>query len=100
MEFNKETLSQKSTAVMSGLKNHFPNLNLSEQEVRTALKNPDDLIELICSRTGMQKEQVEEKVHKVFSSVGIDSEKAKGFMAKMGSKVENKFDQIKDKFNH
>lgn len=100
MEFNKEMLTQKASAIMSGLKTQFPNLNLSEQEVRTALKNPDDLIELVCSRTGMQKEQVEEKIHKVFSSAGIDSEKAKGFMAKMGSKVENKFDQIKDKFNH
>ncbi|AHI06944.1 hypothetical protein BDW_12220 [Bdellovibrio bacteriovorus W] len=100
MEFNKEMLSQKSTEIMSALKNQFPNLNLSEQEVRTALKNPDELIELVCSRTGMQREQVEEKFHKVLSSVGVDSEKAKGFMAKMGSKVENKFDQIKDKFNH
>lgn len=100
MEINKEILSEKSSSIISGLKSKFPKLNLSETEMRTALKDPDELVELICSRTGMPKEQVEEKVHKVLTSVGIDSEKAKGFMAKMGSKVENKFDQIKDKFSH
>lgn len=86
--------------ISNALKSQFTNLNLSEDDIKMALKSPDDLINLICERTGISKEEATQKVHSVMSTLHIDDETAKSWMAKFGDKVESKYDAFKSKFTH
>ncbi|WP_413582622.1 hypothetical protein [Bdellovibrio sp. HCB288] len=86
--------------ISSALKSQFSNLNLSEDQIREALKSPDDLVNLICEKTGLSKEAAKEKVHSLMAQYNISDDQAKGFMARMTDKVEDGIDAIKSKFTH
>ncbi len=86
--------------ISNALKSQFSNLNLSEDELKKAMASPDDLINLVCERTGLSKEEASKKVHSLMSSLHIDDETAKSWMAKLSDKVEHKYDEIKSKFTH
>lgn len=86
--------------ISTALKSQFSNLNLSEEELKKAMASPDDLINLVCERTGISKEEASKKVHAMMSTLHIDDETAKGWMAKLTDKVEHKYDEIKNKLSH
>ena len=86
--------------ISTALKSQFANLNLSEDEIKKALASPDDLINLVCARTGVSKEEASKKVHAMMSTLHIDDETAKSWMAKLTDKVEHKYGEIKSKFTH
>jgi len=90
----------KYNEVSSALKSQFSNLNISEEELKQALSSPDDLINFICEKTGLSKEEATQKVHSLMSSLHIDDETAKSWMAKFGESVEHKYDELKSKFTH
>ncbi|WP_413575914.1 hypothetical protein ACLVWU_16130 [Bdellovibrio sp. HCB290] len=93
-------LQSKYGELSSALKSQFANLNLSEAQIKDALKSPDDLVNLICDKTGMSKEAAREKVHSLMAQYNISDDQAKSFMARMGDKVEHGIDAIKSKFSH
>ena len=86
--------------ISNALKNQFANLNLSEDELKAAMKSPDDLMNYVCEKTGVSKEEATQKVHSVMSSLHIDDDTAKSWMAKFSDKVESRYDAFKDKFSH
>lgn len=86
--------------ITSALKSQFPKMNISEEEIKTAMQSPDDLIQLVCDRTGLSKEEASQKVHSVMDSLHISDETAKGWMAKLSANVEHKYGELKDKFLH
>lgn len=67
---------------------------------------PKGFLKEICRRKSYDSMNPEgpgalaKKVHQIMDSLHIDDEMAKGFMAKIGDKVESKFEQIKSKFSH
>jgi hypothetical protein len=95
-----QSLDSKFGEISSALKSQFSNLNLSEAQIKDALKSPDDLINLISEKTGMSREAASQKVHEMMTQYNITDEQAKGFMAKMEQKFESGIDAIKSKFNH
>ncbi|MDG0815415.1 hypothetical protein [Bdellovibrio svalbardensis] len=86
--------------ISNALKSQFANLNLSDDEIKKAMSSPDDLINLICERTGISHEEASKRVHTMMSSLNISDETAKGWMAKLSETVEHKYDEIKNKFTH
>ncbi|QDK39059.1 hypothetical protein [Bdellovibrio sp. NC01] len=86
--------------IKSALQSQFPSMNISEDEIKTALRSPDDLIQLVCDRTGLSKDEASKKVHSVMDSLHISDETAKGWMAKLSENVEHKYGELKDKFLH
>lgn len=90
----------KFNEISGALKSQFANLNISEDDLKKAMSSPDDLINLICERTGISKEEATTKVHAMMSSLHIDDETAKSWMAKFSDKVEHKYDELKSKFTH
>lgn len=84
----------------SALKSNFKNLNLSDDEIKKAFKNPDELTRLISSKTGIAKDEVDKRVHQAMSTAGIDDSTVKGFMEKWGDKVGDKIADIKNKMSH
>ncbi|WP_413558710.1 hypothetical protein [Bdellovibrio sp. HCB209] len=93
-------LQSKFGEISTALKSQFANLNLSDAQIKDALKSPDDLINMISEKTGMSKEAATEKVHSLMAQYNISDEQAKSFMARMGEKVEHGIDTIKSKFTH
>ncbi len=93
-------LQSKFGEISSALKSQFANLNLSDAQIKDALKSPDDLVSLICEKTGMSKEAATQKVHEMMAQYNITDEQAKSFMARWGEKVEHGIDTIKSKFTH
>ncbi|QDK46797.1 hypothetical protein DOM22_17355 [Bdellovibrio sp. ZAP7] len=93
-------LQSKFGEMSSALKAQFSNLNLSDAQIKDALKSPDDLINMICEKTGMSKEAATEKVHSLMAQYNITDEQAKSFMARWGEKVEHGIETIKSKFTH
>ncbi|MBO9668603.1 MAG: hypothetical protein J7501_17525 [Bdellovibrio sp.] len=94
------SLESKFGEISSALKSQFSNLNLSEAQIKDAMKSPDDLINLISEKTGMSREAASQKVHELMTKYNISDEQAKGFMAKMEQKFESGIDAIKSKFTH
>ena len=96
----KPVFEGKFNEISSALKSQFANLNLSEQQIKDAMKSPDDLINLVSEKTGISKEAATEKVHAMMAQYNISDEQAKGFMAKLEEKIEHGVDTIKSKFTH
>ncbi|MBV2168787.1 MAG: hypothetical protein KUL82_08780 [Bdellovibrio sp.] len=97
---DKDMIQGKLTELSGALKQNFGNLNLSEDELKKAMTSPDEFVSLVSQKTGLPKEETSKKVHQVMDTLHIDDAMAKGFMAKIGDKVESKFEQIKNKFSH
>mgnify|MGYP003343178706 CR=1 FL=1 len=97
---DKSMFEGKIGEISNSLKAKFANLNLSEEEIRTAMQSPDDLVDTISAKTGLPKEEAKAKVHEVMSELHIDDEMAKSWMAKFGDKVEHKYAEFKSKFTH
>lgn len=97
---DKQSLEGKFNEFSGALKSKFSNLNLSEEEIKKAMASPDDLINLVSQKTGIPKEEASQKVHQVMDSLHIDDATAKGFMAKLADKVENKYEEFKNKLSH
>ncbi|UYL09197.1 hypothetical protein B9G69_001225 [Bdellovibrio sp. SKB1291214] len=95
-----EGLQSKFWEISSALKTQYANLNLSEAQIRDALKSPDDLINMISEKTGISKEAATEKVHSLMAQYNISDDQAKSFMSRMTEKVEHGIDTIKSKFIH
>ena len=96
MELNKEALSGKFNEFSGALKQKLGNINLSDEELKQAMSNPEQLIDLVAQKTGIPREEASQKVHQVMDTLNIDETTAKGFMAKVSDKV----DKIKNKFSH
>lgn len=97
---DKQSIDSKLGDFSSALKQKFSNLNLSDEEIKKALKNPDELITLVSSKAGISREEADKRVHQVMSKVGIDDATVKGFMDKWGDKVGEKIAEIKNKLSH
>jgi len=96
----KPVFGEKFSEMSSALKSQFANLNLSDEQIKDALKSPDDLINLISEKTGISKEAATQKVHAMMTQYNVSDEQAKGFMAKLEEKIEHGVDTIKSKFTH
>lgn len=97
---DKQTFESKFGDISQAFKQKFSNLNLSDDELKKALKNPDDLISLVSAKTGISREEADKKVHQVMARFNITDETAKGLMAKWGDKVGDKISDIKNKLSH
>lgn len=95
-----QMFKDKFGEISTALKSQFSNLNLSEEELKKAMSSPDDLVNLVCERTGLSKEEASKKVHSMMSTLHIDDETAKSWMAKLSASVEHKYDELKNKFTH
>lgn len=93
-------LPGKLGELSNALKKNFSNLNMTDEEIRSALKSPHELTNVISAKTGMAKEEVDKRVHKAMSAVGLDESTARGFMEKWGDKVGDKIAEIKNKLSH
>ncbi|UXR64320.1 hypothetical protein EZJ49_14725 [Bdellovibrio bacteriovorus] len=97
---DKQAIENKFGDFSSALKQKFAGLNLTDEEIKKALKNPDDLVSLVSAKTGISREEADKRVHQVMSTVGIDDATVKGFMEKWGDKVGDKLADIKNKLSH
>ena len=97
---DKQVFEGKFNEMSSAIKSQFSNLNLSEEQLKDAMKSPDDLINLISEKTGISKEDAAQKVHAMMTQYNVSDEQAKGFMAKLEEKIEHGVDTIKSKFTH
>lgn len=97
---DKQTYESKVNELSGALKQKFSNLNLSSDELKKAITSPDEFISLVSQKTGVPKDEASQKIHQVMETLHIDETTAKGFMAKLGEKVESNFEKVKDKFSH
>ncbi|WII73120.1 hypothetical protein QJS83_04440 [Bdellovibrio sp. 22V] len=95
-----QALQTKFNEFSGALKEKFGNIDLSQDELRKAMTSPDEFAELVSEKTGLPKEECNQKVHQVMDSLHIDDATAKGFMAKFSDTIEKKYDQFKSKFTH
>ncbi|ASD62571.1 hypothetical protein [Bdellovibrio bacteriovorus] len=97
---DKQLFENKFGDFSNALKQKFAGLNLTDEEIKKAMKNPDELITLVSAKTGISREEADKRVHQAMSTVGIDDTQVKGFMEKWGDKVGDKIAEIKNKFSH
>lgn len=94
---NKQ-FESKLTEFNGALKQKFAGLNISEEELRRVSKSPDELVTLVSQKTGAPREEVDKKVHQLMDDLHIGE--GKGFFGKFTEKVENKYEEIKNKLTH
>lgn len=97
---DKQLFENKFGDFSNALKQKFAGLNLTDEEIKKAMKNPDELVTLVSAKTGISREEADKRVHQAMSTVGIDDAQVKGFMEKWGDKVGDKIAEIKNKFSH
>ncbi len=93
---DKQMFEGHLSDISGAMKQKFSNLNLSEDEIKATHGDPEELIDLVCSKTGVSREEATKQVNQVMSSLSLDDSATKSF----GEKISAKFDEIKDKFTH
>lgn len=84
--------------ITSALKEEFNGVEFREEEVRQCISSREDLVELVCRKTGLPKEEAEQKIQHILNRFGMDSEAARSFMAKVTNKVEGTMENLKNRF--
>lgn len=97
---DKQFFDSKIGDFSNALKQKFSGLNLTDEEIKKAMRNPDEFVSLVSAKTGVPREEADKRVHQAMSTVGIDDATVKGFMEKWGDKVGDKLTEIKNKFSH
>lgn len=91
---NTELFQSKFKEVSGELQKKFSGLNLTDDEIQRAKGSVDELATLVSSKLGISKEEAMKKIEAITNH--LDTDKSKSFM----DKVEEKFEEIKDKFTH